>query len=88
MIIVIYITHIFKILFYRGIKKSTNYAMNHTVDDGLEQIKNWNSAHMLSDDLNEAVRATFEKNEPKFFQDFERLLYFKICLSLSYLNIK
>lgn len=50
----------------RGIKKSILFSRDHKVDDGLSQVKLWNSAFMYSEDLTEAFRATMTKTHPQF----------------------
>eukprot|EP01035_Chromulina_nebulosa_P016847 gene16847-22332_t len=53
----------------RGIKKSVLYTRDHSVKDSLDQIKMWNSAHYMSDDIKEAFRAIISKDSPKFTTD-------------------
>lgn len=50
----------------RGIKKTLLYSRDHSVDEGLAQVKLWNSAFMYSDELSEAFRATLSKTNPEF----------------------
>jgi enoyl-CoA hydratase len=35
----------------RGTKQALNYARDHSVADGLQQIASWNAGMLLSDDL-------------------------------------
>jgi len=39
----------------RGIKESMNFSMDHTVDEGLQNVLRWNAAHLLSDDLEKLI---------------------------------
>lgn len=50
----------------RGSKAALNYARDHRVADGLEQIAGWNAAMLLSADLREALAATREKRPARF----------------------
>lgn len=50
----------------RGIKEVLKFSRDHTVEDSLQQIANWNAAMILSDDLTEAFKATLEKRAPKY----------------------
>ncbi len=50
----------------RGIKKSMLQARATSVNDGLQSIANYNSKHLFSDDLAEAMRATMTKTKPEF----------------------
>lgn len=50
----------------RGTKSALNFARDHSVADGLEQVANWNAATLLSADLREAVAAAREKRTPRF----------------------
>ncbi|HEX4858447.1 MAG TPA: crotonase/enoyl-CoA hydratase family protein, partial [Usitatibacteraceae bacterium] len=45
----------------RGTKAMLNYARDHTVADGLDQVATWNAAMLMSSDLNEAVMAAMQK---------------------------
>lgn len=44
----------------RGIKEQLNYARDHSVADGLNQVATWNAAMLMSSDLNEAVMASMQ----------------------------
>jgi len=41
----------------RGTKQALNYARDHSVADGLQQIASWNAGMLLSDDLMAAMMA-------------------------------
>jgi len=49
----------------RGTKQALNYARDHSVADGLQQIASWNAGMLLSDDLMAAMMAGRGK-APKF----------------------
>ena len=53
-------------LVLHGIKNSMNYARDHSVAEGLQQIQLWNAAFIQSPDLVEAMTAFFEKRKPVF----------------------
>lgn len=50
----------------RGSKHVLNYARDHSVAEGLEQIATWNAAMILSNDLNEAFAAKLQGRAPVF----------------------
>lgn len=50
----------------RGSKEMLNYGRDHSVADGLNYVATWNAAMLMSDDLNEAMRAMGEKRPAKF----------------------
>jgi enoyl-CoA hydratase len=50
----------------RGTKEMILYARDHSVADGLNYIATWNAAMLLSDDLQEAMKANREKRPAKF----------------------
>ena len=50
----------------RGVKQVMNHARDHSVADGLEYVANWNTAMLLSEDLQAAIRASMMKQAPKF----------------------
>jgi enoyl-CoA hydratase len=49
-----------------GTKVAMNYARDHSVDDGLEQIATWQAGMFQPDDMMEAFTARAEKREPVF----------------------
>ena len=49
-----------------GIKQSLNYALDHTVEEGLDQIATWNSGMLRAEDLMEAMRARMAKEKGRF----------------------
>jgi enoyl-CoA hydratase len=50
----------------RGCKEMITYARDHTVADALEYVATWNASMLVSDDLEEALRAGREKRAPRF----------------------
>jgi enoyl-CoA hydratase len=50
----------------RGIKAVLAAGRGRTVEEGLELVARWNSAHLLSDDLAEAMAAFIEKRPPRY----------------------
>lgn len=50
----------------RGVKKVLNYTRDHSVQEGLDQVRLWNSAHLYSADLDAAFRAVMTKTKPTF----------------------
>jgi enoyl-CoA hydratase/carnithine racemase len=53
-------------LVVQGSKKVLQYAEDHTVDEGLEQVALWNSAFLQSPDLIEAGTAFMMRRTPEF----------------------
>ena len=49
-----------------GTKLSLNYALDHSLEDSLNQVALWNSAFLQSDDLMEAFSAFLSKRKPSF----------------------
>lgn len=49
-----------------GTKVSLNYSRDHTVQEGLDHILQWNSIHLMSEDLMKAAQATIMKTKPQF----------------------
>ncbi len=49
-----------------GIKQSLNFARDHSVADGLEQIAVWNSGMLRSEDLMLAMQARMAKKDAEF----------------------
>jgi enoyl-CoA hydratase len=50
----------------RGTKHAITYARDHSIADGLDQIATWNSATLLSADLDEALAAYQQKRPARF----------------------
>jgi len=50
----------------RGIKQMLLYSRDHSVNDSLEAMVQWNASYLLSNDLLEAFSATMEKRKPIF----------------------
>jgi len=50
----------------RGTKQVMNYSRNHSIDEGLEYVANWNMSMLMSKDLTEAVSAYMQKKKPNF----------------------
>jgi delta(3,5)-delta(2,4)-dienoyl-CoA isomerase len=48
-----------------GTKKSINYALEHSIDDGLEQIAEFN-AHALGEDLVKGAMSAMSKDKPTY----------------------
>eukprot|EP00450_Noctiluca_scintillans_P011755 CAMPEP_0194490184 /NCGR_PEP_ID=MMETSP0253-20130528/9484_1 /TAXON_ID=2966 /ORGANISM="Noctiluca scintillans" /LENGTH=280 /DNA_ID=CAMNT_0039330779 /DNA_START=46 /DNA_END=888 /DNA_ORIENTATION=- len=46
-----------------GTKASLTYSRDHTVQEGLDHVKLWNSFHMQSEDVAIAIRATLTKDK-------------------------
>ena len=53
-------------LTYRGIKKTLLFSRDHSTADSLAQVKLFNSAHLFSDDLKEAMQAAMTKKQATF----------------------
>lgn len=49
-----------------GIKQSLNYARDHSVADGLDQIATWNGGMLRPEDLTRAMEAKMAKKEAEF----------------------
>jgi enoyl-CoA hydratase len=49
-----------------GIKQSLNYARDHSVADGLDQIATWNSGMLRPEDLSRALKAKMAKKKAEF----------------------
>ncbi|MEO9462366.1 MAG: crotonase/enoyl-CoA hydratase family protein [Marinomonas sp.] len=56
-----------------GTKRGINYALDHTIADGLEQIATWNAGMLRPGDLNAAMKAMQEKRQP-IFDDLDKTL--------------
>lgn len=50
----------------RGCKEMITYARDHSVADALNYVATWNASMLVSDDLDEALRAGREKRAPRF----------------------
>lgn len=50
----------------RGVKQTLLHTRDHSVRDSLNQVKLWNSAFLLSNDLAEAATAIMTKTKPNF----------------------
>lgn len=50
----------------RGCKEMLNYTRDHSVADGLNYIATWNASMLLSEDLDEALKAMKERRKPEF----------------------
>ncbi len=53
-------------LVIRGIKEMLLYKRDHTVNDSLENMANYNAAMLLSNDLMESFQAHMEKRKPVY----------------------
>jgi len=53
----------------RGVKQSILFSREHTVKEGMQHVKMWNSAYLQSDDLMEAMRAVMSKDEATFHKN-------------------
>lgn len=49
-----------------GIKACLNYSRDHTVQEGLDHVRLWNSLHLQAEDVGVAVRATLSKKHATF----------------------
>ena len=49
----------------QGTKVSMNYARDHTIQEGLDQIADWNGACLLSEDLIKSAMAMKERKGPE-----------------------
>ncbi|MBS1161625.1 MAG: Enoyl-CoA hydratase/isomerase [Proteobacteria bacterium] len=50
----------------RGLKEVMNYSREHSVADGLNYVATWNAAMLLSNDLQECMRAQGAQRAPQF----------------------
>ena len=49
-----------------GVKQMLDHAQDHTEEEGLDYVAQWNTNFFLSSDLDEALKAFREKREPRF----------------------
>ncbi|MEM9331430.1 MAG: crotonase/enoyl-CoA hydratase family protein [Pseudomonadota bacterium] len=49
-----------------GIKQTLNYARDHSVTDGLDQIATWNAGMLRPEDLSSALQAKMSKKQTEF----------------------
>ena len=50
----------------QGVKKVLDHAQEHSEEEGLEYVAQWNTNFFISSDLDEALQAFREKREPRF----------------------
>ena len=53
-------------LVVQGIKENLLFTRDHTVDDSLQYISNYNAGMLMSDDLMEAFQSYIQKKKPEF----------------------
>jgi len=53
----------------QGTKAVLNYSDEHSTDEGLEYVAQWNSSFFMSNDVGEAIAAFMEKRPPAFTGD-------------------
>ncbi len=49
-----------------GSKKMLNYMLDHSPEEGLDYVANWNASFLNNPDLKEAISAFMEKRKPNF----------------------
>lgn len=49
-----------------GTKASLNFSRDHTIQQGLDHIRLWNSVHLQSEDVRVAVKAQMTKSKPTY----------------------
>ena len=50
----------------RGVKEMLIYSRDHSVNSGLNHVATWNSAMLLSSDLEESIMALMQKRPPEY----------------------
>ena len=50
----------------RGVKEMLIHSRDHSVASGLNHVATWNSAMLLSSDLEESIMALIEKRPPVY----------------------
>jgi Enoyl-CoA hydratase/carnithine racemase len=50
----------------RGVKEMLIYQRDHSVSSGLNYVATWNSAMLLSSDLEESIMALMQKRPPEY----------------------
>jgi enoyl-CoA hydratase len=50
----------------QGTKAVLNYSDEHSTEEGLEYVAQWNSSFLMSNDVTEAITAFIEKRRPDF----------------------
>ena len=50
----------------RGTKEMILFSRDHSVEEGLNYIATWNSAMILSDDIQQAMKARMTRTAPEF----------------------
>ena len=53
----------------QGVKAVLNYSEQHSIEEGLEYVAQWNSSFIMSNDIAEAVQAFVQKRRPEFTGD-------------------
>jgi len=53
----------------QGVKAVLNYSEQHSIEEGLEYVAQWNSSFLMSNDVMEAVAAFVEKRPAEFKGD-------------------
>ena len=50
----------------RGVKERLVFSRDHSVASGLNHVATWNSAMLLSSDLEESIMALMQKRPPEY----------------------
>jgi enoyl-CoA hydratase len=53
----------------QGVKHVLQYSDEHTIEEGLDYVAQWNASRLYTNDLMEAVTAFMEKRDPVFKGD-------------------